>query len=675
MVSMLSFVTGYAVAISILCSASGISARMHKAHHVGIDSRARRRNHQKGSFSSTNKNSNQQPLRKERRRRLKKNGAPAFCHNLEDTEYWTNILHYYDKEKPWVQNCIEYWENMTPSISPSFSQHPSEYLSTGPSSSQSRNPSSEPSKESSSEPSSKLSKEPSSEPSREPPSTPSKSSEPSRVPSEDTQDQDQNPLNPPDRDDPMFTYEVAIPTFELKLLYAEGVTDVEFYEGLALTALFIILSQHYTKMFDTFHNFEPQIIRKRRHLLDATNGISLQFTGSSFFKAKDANLVPGITAIKSETLRAFSGDGVAALIQEVSKPSYSTIQVSTEGQVFKVNNGKGNVTIVETVGAGSAITIAACAVAICSTLGALGLIYVQRRKLNMNNGDQSPTKNAVDSSPTKNGRRLRSPFPIASAQGDGTRKYFCRLDNESVASKSQSKGYLNPDVSCVNSSFSRDEEASLNAPSMSGLSSVCGMSRIGMSSVASVDGDSTAMSAFHDTRLSKVLNLDEAADDLSRTSTLEDSVTKREKRNAFSKLWHGGKNEATEAITPSPKKGAMGKLAPSLKDSPPITKSNTNESPVFFPLQTEDDDVASPMKGQSEEEDADGMSLLEDQSDKGEYYAENDESNLVYNMLGERSLVSYESDSVDFNEMYNGAEGSSFEDGSSTGTSSKMSSN
>jgi hypothetical protein len=51
----------------------------------------------------------------------------------------------------------------------------------------------------------------------------------------------------------------------------------------------------------------------------------------------------------------------------------------------------------------------------------------------------------------------------------------------------------------------------------------------------------------------------------------------------------------------------------------------------------------------------------------------NDESNLFYNMLGDRSVNSMESDSVDFNEMYDIHTGaSSMDEESSTGARSKM---
>lgn len=68
--------------------------------------------------------------------------------------------------------------------------------------------------------------------------------------------------------------------------------------------------------------------------------------------------------------------------------------------------------------------------------------------------------------------------------------------------------------------------------------------------------------------------------------------------------------------------------------------------------------------------DADDNSLLGNQSDKGSFYDQNDETSPFFSMLGERSVNSMESDSVDFNDMY-AAETSSFDE-SSMGGSSRM---
>ena len=445
-------------------------------------------------------------------------------------------------------------------------------------------------------------------------------------------------------------------------------------EELVYATVLLLLSTEYDSSFASFYSLELELGSKTETVAEAFTTSTYPFTGSCIFTTDDPDMIPTSDELASATTRAFIEENVnyifgssSVSVQEVSA-NYEFDKDESEIQ----KSAAGTVTI----------TIVACVVAVFSTLTALGLIFAQRRKLDEENIN-SPTKAAKDENSPK-GLRLRSPFPIIPTPPDGTRKYFCRLDDESVnSSKGQINGYLNPDVSIANSSVSKDEESSLEAPSMSGLSSICENSKLDLSVG---DGASYAdMSALDEVRLGRVLNLDDSlADDFS-LATCSDSGSKRERISTFAKLWYGNrrmqkleKQKSSPARSPS---NETNKLAPPKNDSPtkkPRSPSKLQSpsklhSPTKLYAEVADSDGESVAEKKKEAKETDDNSLLGNQSDKGDYYGQNDESNLFYNMLGDRSVNSMESDSVDFNEMYDIHTGaSSMDEESSTGARSKM---
>jgi len=479
-----------------------------------------------------------------------------------------------------------------------------------------------------------------------------------------------------------FDYDRQMEQSEIKFTYINyggrnrKLSEINIATTDLLDALLTILNAEFRQKLQYYKSVRLWI--GNANVVDSGDGsrtfISFVFGGDCTFNAEDPTLIPSGQSLMKATLRAFSRNEAKQLLRNVSNKEFSTFQVtkigSDESVIHENPLNVSEVDNTQSIVNGNSITIASCVIAVCSTMAALGLIYMQRRKMNEVGGTESPTKSAKDeTSPKSGGLRLRSPFPISSTPADGTKRYFCRLDDESIASKSQTNGpYMNPNVSCVNSSFSRDEESSLEAPSMSGLSSINEQSKI---DAASVGGESLAnMSALDEVRLAKVLDLGPDTDNFSLASTVEDSITKRERRSTFSKLWYGGKKKSE--TTPSPASSDAVALPTSSKDS--SSKKSIHSPLRLFPVKMKKGDPEAESLTGKEKEVVDDVSLLGDQSNKGEYYAQNDESNLFYNMLGGRSVNSYESDSVDFNDMYNGVDGSSFEDGSSMGASSRLSS-
>ena len=85
------------------------------------------------------------------------------------------------------------------------------------------------------------------------------------------------------------------------------------------------------------------------------------------------------------------------------------------------------------------------------------------------------------------------------------------------------------------------------------------------------------------------------------------------------------------------------------------------------------DEEQSITESEAERNYADDNSLLGNQSERGSFYTNKDETTPVFSMLGDRSVNSMESDSVDFNDMYKLETTSSYdEDSSSMGGSESM---
>lgn len=497
-------------------------------------------------------------------------------------------------------------------------------------------------------------------------------------------------------------FEVRLPEFELALTFDKNPRRklVDLSDILIFDALDVILTAAYKKKFPDFHVLDLTIGDKSQEDKDEFFVVTYPFGGGCVFTSDDPTGIPDESTLTEATMRAFLEEGVTKLLKDSSDNSFSSLSVKKVGSTQVISNQ--DTDVINDNGSKKpdgtiTLTIVASIVAVVSTLTALGLIFYQRRnseELVTTNPSYSPA--AQDHQSPKGLRKIMSPFPLSSTPADGTRKYFSRLDDGSISSKSQNNGYLNPNISIVNSSFSKDEESSLEAPSMAGLSSVCDLSKAGDSlrsldgenvvcdlskegdSLKSLDGDSYAnMSALDEVRLGKVLDLEGSLTDENSLATVSDSGSKLERKYKFAKLWNGHKNKhkalLMEGATDSTK---CAKLAPPANDSP----TKKSRSPVKSSSATDVDtgDVVTDVEQQDTESkvetnNLDDDSMLGNQNETGLFYNQNDESNPLFSMLGDRSVNSMESESVDFNDMY-AVESSSFDE-SSTGESSKLSSN
>jgi hypothetical protein len=359
------------------------------------------------------------------------------------------------------------------------------------------------------------------------------------------------------------------------------------------------------------------------------------FSGSVILKTKangriDARDIPSEGDLQSETLQAFSSldATIKDLIAGATHSSYKSWVISKVDDIDIDTAANDNVTNVNAATGTMTITIAASVVALFSTLTAFGLIFKQS-KANRSSEVQhldTPTKKAGGPEEAiSKARKFRSPF-MSSSPPESGRKYFSKLDDESVQSKKIGKD-IDPSQSMVDSSFDELSYASsLLAPSMSG-------SKLGG---RSVDVESLAgMSALDNVRLNAVLQIEE-------DSVQDESITSND-TGSFRRIWYGSSTRKLK------KEGSIKKLSPPSNDSPTKSspkKSSPQSSVPISPL------VSSSLK--PEKEDFDDESLLGNQSNKGEYYGQNDDSNLFYNMLGDRSVASASSDDINFNDMYNG---------------------
>jgi len=467
-------------------------------------------------------------------------------------------------------------------------------------------------------------------------------------------------------------YEVTLPDFELQLVISKA-SRRNLVEVVSHTSIFnaieVLLSSAYGNAYSDFYVLDLSVDDPvERDETDKTTVI-FPFKLGCVFTSDNPATIPSESELTSVTVRALVGEDATTLFNNASDETFSSIAINKVASNQIVSNNNPGITVTEEKATSKttlSLTITAAVVAVFSTLTALGLIYAQRRKMEEEIATSSSKPANEDTSP-KTIRKIRSPFALTATPADGTRKYFCRLDDESISSRSQNNPYLNPDVSVVNSSFSRDEESSLEAPSMTGLSSVCGDSKAG-ESMQSLDGESYAnMSALDEVRLGNVLDLEGSFVEDHSLATVSDSGSKLERKSTFAKLWYGRrKQKASNNSSPQ-------KFSETSMLSPPSSKISPIDPFVGAPsLDSADDQSAGETESVLEQKDADDNSLLGNQSDKGTYYGQNNEASPFFSMLGDRSVNSMESDSVDFNDMY-AADHSSFDE-SSTGGSSRMSS-
>lgn len=389
---------------------------------------------------------------------------------------------------------------------------------------------------------------------------------------------------------------------------------------------------------------------------------SYKIGGSMVFDTMDVTNIPDDISILDKMLISLaSTDTKAKLggnIVDISASSYSSSTIKS------AQNAKENETKISSQN--DTITYAAVTVALLSTVAAIGLIFQQRRKMN---GEESVDEDIEPVSPSKvNPLALRhlSPFSLSPNNTPGAKKYFCKLDDDDQNDNIKKNGL----PSYVSSNPIYQDDSSLEAPSMAsmmtGLNSTTERSRMG----ESTDGESlTNMSAMDEVRLNSVLQLEDGSL-LADTSLNNANGQSRARKKAFSRLWRGSplkkinskkSIQSSKSKSPIPKK----KASPMNIKRKQITITNTDEevAPTLSPLTAYNTvPITSELYPGEEKfmncEESVGSnsnadrSLLGDQSIKDEYYGQED-SNLYYNMLGERSEEdSFETDSLDINEMF-----------------------
>jgi hypothetical protein len=462
-------------------------------------------------------------------------------------------------------------------------------------------------------------------------------------------------------------YEVRLPEFELQLVVPlrrrlrTGVSREDMTSALAS-----LLNPAYKTRYADFKLLNLDVHDKKEVIEADQTTVTFPFEVACVFASENPATIPSESALTSATVLALVGADARQAFDDASSDTFSSISIRRVGssEATFIENFDVDAQTAPKSSTNMVPTVIASVIAVFSTLTALGLIFAQRRKMEEEIA-ASPSKPVNEDATPKGLRKIRSPFALTATPADGTRKYFCRLDDESVSSRSQNNGYLNADVSIVNSSFSRDEESSLEAPSMAGLSSICEGSKAG-DSMRSLDGESYAnMSALDEVRLGRVLDLEGSLVDEHSLTTVSDSGSKLERKSTFAKLWSGRRKQKANAIPSPGESDETVTLSPKIASS---AQSLVSPSPYTADAESESE---SETESVLQRNDADDNSLLGNQSDKGSYYDQNEETSPFFSMLGERSDNSMESESVDFNEMY-AAETSSFEE-SSTGGSSKMS--
>ena len=401
-------------------------------------------------------------------------------------------------------------------------------------------------------------------------------------------------------------------------------------------AIFVILSNYYQQNVEDFFALDLRLSydqTNRQHGSRSTQiTISFTFEGAVILEtivhgSMDATEIPSESDLQRETLQAFSSvnGNIPSIVSDDNNYTFrswvvSRVKQSTDGLTYEdstVQKGSGETGPL-------VITIASSLVAIISTLTALGLIYKQTQNGGSDIGNDSPQKQTKNEETISKARKFRSPF-LNVTPPEGTRKYFSKLDDESVNSKAYVKA-LNIEPSVVDSSFEESSyNGSLLAPSLAS-SKLAGQS---------LDVESLAgMSALDNVRLNSVLQLEEDAEDNTSITSSDTSI--------FRKIWYGKRKPLTAG-------GSMRKLTPPKKDTP-SKQSPSNSSPGKVKQKTPKNE-----KPISEKDgDIDDTSLLGDQSNKSEYYEQNEDSNLRYNMFGGKSVVSESSEDLDFIHLYKG---------------------
>ncbi len=463
-------------------------------------------------------------------------------------------------------------------------------------------------------------------------------------------------------------------------------------ESKLLTFLIVALSNHYSETISYFDavdltmQYEKTSVNK---VMGATRTtVTYSFSGfvilntSSWDGDIDASQIPNKEDLVEITLDAFStlSNDISSFVESdeinMNDAAHTSLQEWTVRQVGEspaTSGSQNNNNSTEVVGtAGSlTITVAASFIAILSTVTAFGLLYRQTRARANEAQIDTPKKNsdAADEAMIikSSTRKFRSPFMNVTPP-DGTRKYFSKLDDDSVYSTSKKYGkMINPNQSLVDSSFDESSCAdSLQAPSMVG-------SKIaGQSDVESLAG----MSALDHVRLNSVLQIEEEEAHDDRSLMSNDS-------NMFSRIWYGNKRNRIAKLgreSGASKSGSRNgnnirKLSPPSKDTPTKKSPNKNslrKSPTKTTPTKKSPTKSSPyasisksLLAEDKKTGIDDASLLGDQSTKSEYYGQNMEGEtLFYNMLGggpNRSIESDEdedgddsSEDINFTEMYNG---------------------
>lgn len=608
----------------------------------------------------------------------KKSVIPKHCLYVEEEVLWTELFTDAYYEDDWWDPCRDYFLSIMPSVSPTLTRSPNAKPTVSPTKGPTSKPTVPPTDAPTMHPTDYPTKSPTLTPSKSPTGLPTKSGSPTLI----------------------EFYEVILPQTELKLEYGEvrrrlsqdgrkllqiDVTTVTEIITDLVTAAF---EKKYAEFFKVNLSVgDPTLVITKEEVTEA----SFPIQGAAIFTTDSPGEIPSdddmfdtiVAALTSADLESIAGSKPASIRIIGSNQNAEPTIIVDGGK----KNGSGTVTI----------TVVACVIAVMSTLTALGLILSNRRKNNEEMETLSPSNgNAKEESAPKapSGLRLRSPFPITSI-GAGTGKYFLKLDDESLASKSQTtdggKYILHPDISCVDSSFSRDEESSLEAPSLTGLSSICDYSKVG---TVSVDGQSkedslTNMSALDEVRLGKVLDLDGSVlGENSQDNTAERNEL-RKKKSAFAKLWYGSKKaQKNQEVMESDLSCASDSLAPEGCDvsiDASAASAIANASQEINKLATLEND--SPVKASVIEEssnnvaktlvfDDDNSTISEDKSSVDETSETKlaDEAENLY-LLGSRSDSSVDADSMDFyGAPADAGESSGMED-SSLGESSGLSSN
>ena len=544
------------------------------------------------------------------------NKEPLLCKQID----YSTIFHGDALDDPRLDKCRDYWLATSPSVSPSHSSSPST-LSESPSLKPSVTPTVVLSNHPSISPSAYPSMEASMVPTNEPTAQPTISHKPTFISTVTV------PM-------PQFTMDL---TFDVYNNVRRLLSKRELNESLVTTEkledfIFIILSSAFEQNYEDFYALNLRLIYLATTVDDVlqTTTVSYWFSGSIILETKgngliDASAIPSESDLQRQTLQAFSnyeGSGLS----DATHGSFKSWVISKVGDSDFDSNFSENTDIKEVTGGGIGtipITVTASIVAIISTATAFFLIYKHNRVNKSANEELEPNTPQKQSSKDDfnvTGRKFRSPF-LNVTPTDGPRKYFSKLDDESVNSKNFGS-MLNPEQSLVDSSF--DESSfggSLMAPSIA-------TSKLGEQSVEqSVDETLAGMSALDDVRLNNVLQIEDDGDSIKSIAS--------NSTGAFRRIWYGNKQKQKRERN-------VKKLSPSSKDTP--IKSSPSK-----PVKSKQSEDVRALKS-----DVDDASLLGDQSIKGEYYTANEDSNLFYNMLGDRSVVSETSEDFNFNEMYNG---------------------